>query len=221
MDLEEWGQLVRTLNQDIGKMLRAQRRSDEIHGAIQLRATNPTEEQFIDEDLNKQPIGTPMTFTVAGTQIKVWKLHRWGLESRDVKGADLFYEITNTKFTLIQYKMPNRHDRVILNSTQLSELQAACPVECLPSDRFSCGAWYALRSGRNSAYFPACEAKQIFDRFKSRRTGAFIKGLSQRQFEQDFGLCRIGARTRPVGINEYRDVRVQEDRVFVRVSQNT
>lgn len=170
------------------------------------------EEQLIDLDAFGL-LGT-RTLTVDGRQIVVEKIHRAGLSCTDVMGADLFYEIPQVKFALIQYKSPNAQGRVSLDEAQVQTLQGACPATCPPSTRFSCGAWYAVRSTTRNAYYPACEARAIFEPYKSRKLDAFINGLPMEGFQQDFARCRIGARTSPVSVDEYRDLSVSQDRVF-------
>lgn len=221
MTREQWKRLVGGVNADIAGMARAQRTRDDLRGEIRRSVAQPTEEQFIDEDCFEQPRGTPKIHFVEGVQIKVWKLHRAGLHSSDVKGADLFYEIEDKKYVVVQYKTPNRQDRVFRDAAQMEELLDVCPVDCLPSNRFRCGAWFALLSGNLDMHFPACEAQAVFGTKRSRQSGAFINGLSKTQFRADFGLCRVGARTQPVDVEAYQARSVQEDRLFVRVEQNT
>lgn len=222
MTREQWKRLVEGVNADIAGMARAQRMRDDLRGEIQRSFAQPTEEQFIDEDCFDQPRGTPKTHFVGGVEIKVWKLHRAGLHSSDVKGADLFYEIEDKKYVVVQYKTPNKRERVYREAAQMEELLDVCPViDCPPSDRFRCGAWFALLSGNLDMHFPACEAQAVFGTKRSRQSSAFINGLSKTQFRADFGLCRVGARTRPIDIGSYQERSIQEDRLFVRVEQAT
>ena len=219
MTREQWKRLVEGVNADIAGMVRAQHTRDGLRGEIRRGVAQPSEEQFIDEDCFDQPRGTPKIHFVGGTQIKVWKLHRAGLHSSDVKGADLFYEIEDKKFVVVQYKTPNRQGRIFRDVTQMDELLDVCPVDCLPSNRFQCGGWFALLSGDSDMHFPACEAQAVFGTKRSRKSDAFINGLSKRRFREDFGLCRIGARTEPVDVEAYQERSIEEDRLFVRVEQ--
>jgi hypothetical protein len=200
-------------------MAKAQRLRDEVRDAIAHRTANPTEEQFIDEDSFGAPRGQPTLMVVDGIEIQVWKIHRAGLQARDVKGADLFYEISDAKFVLIQYKTPSRRGRVVLDAEQLSELKSACPVSCPPSSRFRCGSWYSIQETGQGVYFPACEARQVFSSRNSRKASAFINGLTKGQFHEDFGRCHIGARTKPIKVAEYRDFSIERERIFVHARQ--
>lgn len=216
----EWEALVRAVNADIEGMAKAQQVQASVHEAIRHRAANPMEEQFIDADAFDQALGQPKTVTIHGVELKISKLHRVGLQAKDVKGADLFYEILDKKFVLIQYKSPSPNGRVLLDAEQLSELQANCPSFCPPSNRFKCGSWFALRSTNGDAYFPACEARRIFGVHKSRKADAFINGLTKTQFQVHFGKCFIGARTKPIKISALRKMAIVYSRVVFFVSQS-
>jgi hypothetical protein len=219
MTQEELARLNQQVNNDIEGMAKAQRLRDEVRDAIGHRTTNPMEEQLIDEDSFGVIRGQPRILVVDGIQIKIWKIHRAGLQARDVKGADLFYEISDMKFVLIQYKTPGPNGRVILDADQLSELQSACPVDCPPSDRFRCGSWYAIRAVPDATYFPACEAQQVFGSRKSRKASVFINGLTRKQFHEDFGKCHIGARTKPIEVVKYGRLSINRDRIFFHAQQ--
>ena len=221
MTRDRWIRLVEALNADIVGLVKAQRVRDEVHEAIRTRVVQPSEEQLIDADCFDLPMGQPQVFTVANTRIKLWKIHRAGLRSTDVKGADLFYEISDKKFVVVQYKTPDGRGRVTHDAEQLAELQSVCPVECPPpSDRFKCGAWFALRSAKLDTHFPACEAQEVFGLRKSRKSNHFLNGLSITRFREDFGICHLGARTQPVDVDAYQERSVQEDKLFVHVEQS-
>jgi hypothetical protein len=211
----EWRALVGQVNADIHGMSVALATRDAVRRDLDDRATAPTEEFFIDADAFGWEPTTPRDFVVAGTKVQVWKTHRAGLGSSDIMGADLFYEVSDTKFVLIQYKTPSRRRRVTHDAAQLDVLKGACPFQCPPSNRFACGSWLALRSTDGTKYFPACEGQQIFGKLKSRHEQFFVNGLTRERFHEDFGLCRIGARTQPVDVAQYRDWSVGEDRVFI------
>ena len=196
-------------------MTRAAQTQADVRSILQQRRLTPTEEQFIDEDAFESAPGQPRLFRVAGAELKVWKIHRLGLDLGDVKGADLYYELGDRKFVLIQYKIPNSLNRVRLDDDQLQELQDACPVPCLPTQRFNCGSWYALRQSTGTVYFPACEARRLFGGYASRKAEYFVNGLERAHFQQDFGRCRIGARTQLIDLEEYVQFTTDSDRVLV------
>jgi hypothetical protein len=201
MDRDEWRRLAAAVNSDIDGMSRAAQTKADVRAILEQRRQRPTEEQFIDED---------------AFDIRVWKTHRLGLDLSDVKGADLYYELGDLKFVLVQYKIENSSGRIKLDVQQLRDLQNACPVACLPTQRFSCGSWYALRkTAGETTYFPACEARQHFGRYKSRKSEFFINGLTKTQFQIDFGVCRIGARTEIVNLDIYEETALSNDHVFI------
>lgn len=220
MKLNEWRSLVKAVNADITGMAKAQQVQIDVRAAIRHRAANPMEEQLIDADAFDQGLGQPKRVTINGVEVKISKLHRAGIDAKDVKGADLFYEISNNKFVLIQYKSPSASGRVLLDDEQLSELQSNCPNTCPPSIRFSCGSWFALRSTSGDAYFPACEARRIFGTHKSRKADAFINGLTKVQFHNEFGKCHIGARTRPIKPFALEQMAIIFERVVFVVTQS-
>jgi len=217
MNRNEWRQLAADVNSDISAMTRAAQTQTDVRAVLGRRSEAPTEEQFIDEEAFDSPPNEPRTFQVAGRQIKVWKIHRLDLDLGDVKGADLYYELGDHKFVLVQYKIPNAAGRVVLDEPQMDELQDACPVLCPPTERFSCGSWYALRKDSESVYFPACEAREIFGRYASRKSEFFVNGLTKEQFQRDFGVCRLGARTQLIHLELYQTFAVKNDRIFVHV----
>ena len=218
VNVEEWIALAREINSNIVGMTKACDTRDKVHQAIRHRLENPTEEQFIDSDVFGASREAKI-YDVKGRQIQITKLHRIGLSCSDVMGADLFYEIPNVKFALIQYKSPSKQLRVKLDEKQLNELKAACPMRCPPSSRHTCGSWYAVRSVVESTYHPACEAENIFADAQSRLFSKFINGLTKEQFHKDFQECRIGARTAPVSVQSFKQSSIENDHVFVHAKQ--
>ena len=215
MKQEEWGELVRDINSDIASLSHAIQTQGDVRSEIQARAAKPNEEYFIDEDVYSLKPSDPVERKCYGAMLKVWKIHRGGLLCRDIKGADLYYEISDKKFVLIQYKSPNKRNRIALDRDQLDELKNACPMRCPPTNRFGCGSWYKIRSKDDREYFTACEALKLFGGRKSRLRKYFVNGLSHDRFESDFGSCRIGARTKPIDIDDYLSWSINNDHVFV------
>ena len=217
MNLEDWRVLARAVNRDVEMLTRASKTQDDVRSILKARRESPTEEQIIDADSFGASPGTPRTIVVAGSRLKIWKIHRADLNLSDVKGADLYYELGNRKFVLVQYKKSNSSDRVVLDGPQLEELKNACPVDCLPTNRFCCGSWYALYRKKKTAYFTACEIRELFGEYESRKADYFVNGLTQEQFLEEFGSCKIGARTRPVRAAAYQAFSVDNDHVVFRV----
>jgi hypothetical protein len=219
MTESEWKSLAKAINSDIAGLSRAASVQAEVRQTIKKRLDSPTEEQFIDEDAFGQLSPAPRTVWIDGHEVKIWKVHRTGLNCSDVKGADLYYELGDRKFALIQYKSPSPKGRVTLDVDQLNVLENACPVACPPTSRFGCGSWYAIRSTTRNAYFTACEARALFGKYSSRDFDYFVNGLTKEQFQQEFSRCHIGARTRPIDILNYRENALERNRVFIHVKR--
>ena len=219
MSPSEAESLIQAVNDDIERIARAAQTQEQVREAIRFRSENPLEEQLIDEDSYAIPRGEPRLQRVGGVEQRIWKIHRAGLDSTDIKGADLYYEIDGIKFVLVQYKSPSTKARVKKDSSQLTELIAACPNPCPPTERFSCGSWFALRDGERSSYHTACEANKIFGAYASRKKEAFINGLTKDQFESDFASCRIGGRSAPIRVMQFQQTSVKADHIFFWVQQ--
>lgn len=222
MENAEWRQLVREINLDIGGIIRGQRTLDEVNEELRGREARPIEEDFIHADALGHNPGVPRKINVDDVEIETRMLHRRGIRQRDVKGADLLYEITGRKFVLIQYKTPTPRNRVTLDRPQLKELIGACPNPCpphVPGYTAKCGSWYAVRSARISAYVPACKAEEIFDDADSCSTAQFGSGLSHEDFQRAFARCFTGARIAQVEMAYLSWATSEADRVLFRVFQ--
>ena len=217
MSSSEVESLIQAVNVDIERIARAAQTQQQVREAIRFRSENPLEEQLIDQDCYATPMGEPRELRVGSVQLRIWKIHRAGLKSTDIKGADLYYEMDDTKFVLVQYKRPNTSGRVNKDKFQLAELIAACPNPCPPTERFSCGSWLALRDAKGSSYHTACEASNIFGTHDSRKKEAFINGLTMDQFESDFASCRIGGRSAPIRLMEFEQASLNANHIFFRV----
>lgn len=218
MTPNEIAALIRDVNSDIRALARARSVQSEVRQAIRFRADNPLEEQLIDEDTMGIVRGEPRVETVDGVRLSIWKIHRAGLKSTDIKGADLYYETEQGKFALIQYKTPSASTgRVKKDQEQLDELKAACPQRCAPRRRFSCGAWVAIRDATAGTFLPACEASNVFGTKASRSKNAFINGLAKDEFHTDFASCLIGGRTRPITLASTVAALLAADRILFEV----
>jgi len=221
MDLEQWNSAVAFVRDDVRTIIRAQRTHQAIRQQLEARNEYPLEEDFIDADLGNDRIGAARYFEIEGVQIIVRKLHRRGLGARDVMGADLLYEIEGQKYTIIQYKSPDRRGRIEHDHQQLSDLVDNCP-ETMCSNRFRwpwCGSWHAIRSDEVSLYHQACEARHIFNGAASRNIAAFSSGLSKDTFDELFGLCWIGAPIRPGAMAGVVTSTTNANRVLFAVTQ--
>jgi hypothetical protein len=222
MEDADWRQLVSDINLDITGIIRAQRILDEVNAELGKRTARPIEEDFIHADAWGRDPGTPRVFDIDGVEIQTRMLHRRGIHQRDVKGADLLYEIAGKKFALIQYEAPDGRDLVRVDRTQLEELMAAYPNPCPPHARNlwpTCGAWYAVRSTSVSAYLPACKAHDLFEQAAARSMAYFAGGLPHEAFQQVFARCWTGARIAPVEMAYSAWALLEADRVLFTVLQ--
>lgn len=202
MQEREWRRLVEDINADIAGIIRAQQTLSEVNEALVRRANNPVEEDFIHADMWSIDSAMPRITQVDGVSIQTRMLHRRGLSQRDIKGADLLYEIVGRKFALIQYKKPDRQRRVKRDKEQLDDLIKSCPTPCPPFQSgfvHRCGSWYAVKPDTPNAasYVPACVASQVFGEWNSRKEDHFRFGLSFGDFQRAFGACLTGARIAP------------------------
>jgi hypothetical protein len=222
MNIEEWRATISSVNRDIANILRAQQVLTEVHDELDSRAANRIEEDFIFVDALGRDPNEPIIKIIDGVEVHTRLLHRRGLQQSDIKGADLLYEIAGRKFVLVQYKSPNKRNRIIKDERQLARLVASCPNPCPPSIVGfwpTCGAWYAIRSVKESFYLPACYATSIFDSAASLPIERFASGLGSDVFDQLFARCWTGARTTPEEYAYLTWAEMEEDRVLFSVLQ--
>ena len=150
----EWQTLVANINADVSGMLRAQQTLDEVHDDLQRREKSVVEEDFIFEDGWGVDTNAPNIRELYGVRIATRVLHRRGLALRDIKGADLLYEIVGRKFTLVQYKKPNRRGLVE---------RRAIPSNC----------YNVKRVEFNSRDIPGVRSRRRRGRNTRRQTGSF------------------------------------------------
>lgn len=195
MRLQDWQTTIASINADIAGIARAQQTLQDIHRQLELRSEQPTEEDFISEDVLETSVAKPQIRVIGGVPIEISLLHRRGIGVSDIKGADLLYEIADLKFAVVQYKVEHG-GRVKRDRAQLKDLIAACPNRCPPylaGMVRKCGAWFAVKSQGPDYYLPACVAEDFFGPFDSRRKDAFAPGLSYEYFEHTFARCLTGA----------------------------
>lgn len=223
MEPEAWREMVAVINSDIRGIVKAQRVLSDVHDELEQREAHPIEEDFIYGDGFGQSPREPRIKTIDGVDIEIRVLHRRGLRQSDIMGADLLYEIAGHKFVLVQYKSPNRKDRVVNDSEQLHDLVDSCPNPCSvdrPSFWPTCGSWYAIRAADQSMYLPACEAVKIFGDAASRGIESFGRGVSADVFEELFARCWTGARIAPVSQAYFVWSTMERDRVLFSILQN-
>lgn len=188
-----------------------------LHEELDRSLLNPVEEDFIYREQFDQFPAEPTTIIINGISISKRRLHRSGIQLRDIRGADLLYEIEDEKFIIIQYKKAS--GQVVKNDPiQLNVLLSNCPEVCpnkkkrpipkdwVPLKIFSfCGCWYNVIDGTNERHMPACEAEAIFQGRKTKIAREFQSGMSKESFLELFAACRIGAL-----INYPQDVEVRD-----------
>lgn len=195
MELEEFSGTVALINDDVSAIIEGQRILGEVHEELAENATRPFEPDFIVQDATGVSVGEPFEDVVDGVRITKRILHQRGRALRDIKGADLLYEVQGHKYALIQYKTPDRSGRVHSDEDQLRRLTANCPTGCPVQSHYwpYCGSWYCVRSLGEAHYLQACEADAIFGGAASRRHTSFRVGLTRHTFDELFALCWIGA----------------------------
>jgi hypothetical protein len=190
--------------QDALGILESQTILDEIKEELRARLSRPMEEDFIDREVHGSGAWLPRRIYVHGVEIEIQQLHRKGLGSKDVKGADLLYEIVGKKFILIQYKTPDKKNcRVKRDKGQLCELMRNCQAPCPPylsTLNYVCGSWVAIEDPNGARFLPACRAYSIFEPYKSKYASEFECGITRPTFRELFAKCLIGSRTSAQGI---------------------
>ncbi|MGE3335752.1 MAG: hypothetical protein AB7I36_19065 [Rhodospirillaceae bacterium] len=222
MEFDDWRATVGQIYDDIAGILRAQRVRGDIEEQLRARDARPLEDDAIFEVGLGQHPGTPRIVEIDGVTISIRILHRRGLGVRDIKGADLLYEIAGRKYMLIQYKTPDARGMVTKDGDQLRELIAACPNPCPPPRRGlwpTCGSWFALTAPER-LYLPACVADSIFGVAASRTAKKFRSGVPQETFDHLFARCWIGARVAPTEFAYLTWSELDADRVLFSVVQS-
>lgn len=218
MRIPDWTRLMTTVRKDIIGIIHAQRILNEVNLELAQRSLQILEEDLIFEDGYGFTPDSARTINIDGVEIRIRVLHRRGLGQRDIKGADLLYEIVGRKFVLIQYKRPQARERVVLDRPQLEELVGTCPNVCLDDPKEvlgTCGAWYAVEQ---KAYLPACKALAVFGERKSRAALFFRASLSAEDFQLLFARCGTGARVE-ADLPSLSSKSIASDRVLFSVSQ--
>lgn len=189
-------EIIAHVMREVDGIIDRQRTIDKVKGALDDRARNPHEEDFIlGEGTNNQKV---FREEIDGVTIEKTILHRRGARDTDISGADLLFEIVGEKYVLVQYKKADSSGRVQNDKSQLDELVASCSNDCpefLPYMLGTCGSWYALINGTDVSYMPACVASGSFSGRGSCKAANFDKALEREAFLSAFAKCYIGART--------------------------
>lgn len=222
MDELLWAQTVAAANADIQGIIRAQRVLEDVNRTLDERIANPIEEDRIFADGTDFPPGNAKVITVDEVEIRVRILHRRGLRQRDVRGADLIYEVAGRKFILVQYKNANASGHVSADHKQLERLIEACPNPCPPTQLTfwpTCGSWCNILAGSEVSCMPACRVKAVFSDAKRRAFTEFGDGISADVFQHLFARCWIGARIAPTELLYFGWSAAEADRVLFAVTQ--
>lgn len=221
MENDQWREVISRINRDISGIIKAQRTLEEIEKELSDRKAKPLEEDFVLEDALGQHPGEPREFNIEGVRISVRLLHRRGQKQKDIKGADLLYEIAGRKFILLQYKIPVNAS-VQRDKDQLDTLVKACPNECPPYDLSyfpTCASWFTIKTTNESLYLPACRVASIFGDATSRKMDRFSEGVSAETFQQLFARCWIGARIAQTELVNLTWDLMEQDDVLITVIQ--
>lgn len=132
MNETEWRGTLATINDDVRRILENQRVLRDVLRQLDARNRRPLEEDFIAAEAFGVTPGATTIREVDGVQIVIRKLHRRGTSSRDIRGADLLYEIENEKYVLIQYKTPDSRGRAAKDDEQIRILKESCSAPCQP-----------------------------------------------------------------------------------------
>jgi hypothetical protein len=189
-------EIISHVMREVDGIIDRQRTIEKVKGALDDRARNPHEEDFIyGEGTNNQKV---FREEIDGVTIEKTILHRRGAKDTDISGADLLFEIVGEKYVLVQYKRADGSGRVKNDESQLDELMGSCSNDCpefRPYMLGTCGAWYALIDGTTVSYMPACVASESFARRGSCKARDFERALEREAFLSAFAKCYIGART--------------------------
>jgi len=179
---------------DVDAIIDAQRTLSGVKGDLDHRRRNPTEEDYIYREVHG--IGHQSTEVVDDVRIEKTVVHRQGVGSSDINGADVLYEIVGTKYVLIQYKSVTKK-QVRSDADQLDDLMESCNgcQRYHPVQIRACGSWYCIIDNGISTYYPACLARATFGKKGSAASSKFPAGLSRDEFISLFAKCYLGKRT--------------------------
>ena len=198
--------MVERVNEVVNSIIRAQKQLAEIKEELNQNAYRPFEQDNIYSRHYQNQPSEERVHKENNVVFITRVLHQTGKGLRDIKGADLLYEIKGRKYVTVQLKQQNVKNLILSDKAQLKNLIAACPVAChgVPPARLNgwCGSWYSVGDNKDSRHYPACEAQEIFGTKKTISRKAFKQGLLENTFVDLFTTCHIGA---PTNYNAVRE----------------
>jgi len=231
-------------NEMVRMILHWQRVLAGIHEEIKENLEHPFEQDLIYEAVYGSKPAEGRKIQVDGVEIVARILHRTGKRQRDIRGADLLYEIENEKFVLVQFKRADEKGRVHGEAEQLAELLEQCPAVCFYKRKPSpvlpprlngfCGVWYRVDVPhlKNAYFVHGCESLQIFAKGegknfsemashaqKSVPAGQFERGLDQDMFLRLFAMCRLGAIVRIKKPSRYIETLQEQQHLIFHILQ--
>lgn len=216
MEISEYNDTMRQMAEQVNSIVHNQRVLADVNSELDRNQNNPFEQDYIYQDQYGSIPSNPIERTIGGVQITTRILHQTGQQLSDVVGADLLYEIKDTKYILVQYKrVPVDSPSFTVDPIQLKKVIGNCPSICLyrrnkPTSvptvmNGYCGCFYRIISTDESKFLPACEIDWLSSASNSIKTTLISSGLSTDTFEELFAFCRIGALTRVKRSNAYID----------------
>jgi len=223
MQVDEIELIVNDVNDLTERIIRAQQTLNNIKKEIDKTSLRPFEQDYIYSDHFGSKPSETKTHEINGVTFITRILHQTGTHLSDISGADLLYEIEGEKYLIVQYKRPDKKDRIVGDIPQLKNLISSCPIRCngAPPKRINgfCGSWYNIQDESKSQYIHACEAFQTFGIDESKDRAYFKKGLTKSTFTELFASCRIGAPTSVQAIQFYITYSIIFNRMIFHVNQ--
>lgn len=230
MDREELNETLDLMADEASAIIQAQRVLAGIHEELRKNAISPFEQDFIYEEYFGQRPSEPQQIEINGVIITTIVLHQTGIGLRDIKGADLLYEIEDEKYALILFKRANPKTGFVQNdSNQLDAFLNNCPDVCMYKRKTSkwwpvrlngyCGCWYRVDYAGKTYYVHGCEAKNTYGARGSTNISEFSTGISRKTFLELFALCRIGALTRISPPDNCVSILLEHQHIVFKVSQ--
>ena len=204
MNSDEYAATVDIINEHVTAILRGRALLRSVREALAENANRPFEQDHVFARHYGRAPSEAQQHLVHGVAITSRILHQTGTNLSDIAGADLLYEVEDSKYVLIQYKRANA-GRVTNDPEQMTELIGGCPSRCNSHllSAFWCGAWVALVvSDADQVILPSCAARDVFAGRKSATVSSFKRAMTHSTFDELFAKCYAGARTAFPSIEE-------------------
>lgn len=134
-----------------------------------------------------------VTLKVHGLTLRKKIVH---MKGEDYHGADVYFEVENEKFALVQFKK-QKNDRYEFDQEQLDSLTEWCDLCAQNKDRPPfCPAFFWLVNDRKAKHriVRACQLKRILGKRKSARCEELDKkGVTRSTFRELLARCWVGA----------------------------